>query len=356
MSAQEVPDYETEDAGGLSGRNLKLTSAINLATRLGRDRVVNTLTRRLEGRGGSYDPTQGMQFDSYEEPFDSNQANRLRSLLSVDKKRRGDGPIRPGAFTGQLNIIRGENAQAYSKDYLDEQYNPNVDRGISFAQELMDKPAISAEAESIGRGRIMAQLKGTHEDNLRQAAATFGMNGLNPSSAAGSAVLARLSLDSDAELSRALSDNGLQVSDINRKSKMAASGMLTDLVTKRLQANLSINDPQRIMDLNSEVGGLMEALRVQTELRQYQAEQEREAQGRWRQQARYAAYAQGLSNLGSYFGAGSGASSVSAGGGSGSGSSSDQLYSGSESGYGSPTSSGNYGMSGDGMGGSFYGA
>jgi len=184
--------------------------------------------------------------------------------------------IQPGVWTNKGNQLLGENATAQNQANWKNEYEPNLDKALGMANDLADTRTISATQEANARANISSTIRGSLENNLRTTAATFGMRNLSPSSPAGAAVAARMSLEADAELARTLDAHGLQVSDINRKDQQASMELLTQLTAKKMAMENAINDPSLIIQLNNDVGALLQAIRTQRESEQFQRDLMRE--------------------------------------------------------------------------------
>jgi hypothetical protein len=249
-------------------------SAINLANQLGHyGNAATRLGRRLGRHGYEVDPTAGTDFSG--SGFDTTQAQGLRGLLSSGSQRRRNGPIRPGQFNTLLDELKQGNVQTENKQNYEQNIAPQMDAAGNAIQGLLDKPTISATQYGQTQAQISGLIKGDLEKQLRLGGAALGIRGMDPGSASGAAVLASMRENSNANLAKALTDYGINVSDLEEKDTMQESGLLADLATRRMAAQAAINDPSKLFEISQNLTGLLESLRAQRESEAYQRAQQR---------------------------------------------------------------------------------
>lgn len=254
MSAQEAPVTDPTQSPNIG----RWQSAYNLASRLGYAHRANQIQQKFKRKGWSFDPAQGTDFNA--QNFDVNAAQGFRGMLSRGKP---NGPIRPGAFTTKINTALQQNTAKAGQDYFAKNYEPAVNAAQGVVQSFAEKPAWSATDVANRQAQIASSIKGALESRMRTQTSALGMRGLSPSSPAGAAVLARMQQSADADLADSFSAFGLNVDAMNQSHQLAAAQALQGIATSRQAAFAAINDPSKLQEINDQLGGLFEALRVQ---------------------------------------------------------------------------------------------
>lgn len=280
--SDETPEPEVDTGGDARmTRATNLLNAANLAARLGRagvEKFARTRLQRYLNRTGIDESSlQGEDFGSGN--FDLGAANATRSVFRNAALKQGRTPGRPGAFGAQVNTLLGQNVETENRAAWDEA-QPTFDRIGQQLDTMASTPTFSNEYVANAQSRIASQIQGAKGERLRSVGATLGMRGVDPSTPGGAAIAARAALDADAELASALGDFGMKIEDIERSSQGRELAMQADFTARRLALEAGMKNPAFLVNLNSELSTLMEALRVQSEAEALMADLERDQRGR----------------------------------------------------------------------------
>jgi len=273
-----TPTASTRD----SDRLQRYVTAQALAERLGMSGAARRIGQRVDriaGRSG-LDPATFTPPDFSTSTFDQNAAQSARAVIGRDARSRGRTMPRPGAFGTKVDQLREQNAIAERTAEWETEGEPAFDRMRTELDRMINTPTFGADYLAKARSQIAAGIKGNSEDRLRTVAATLGLRGMDPSSPAGSAIAGRMALDADAELASSLADFGLKVADMEEKNLGREIGLQSDVVARKIALEAGVKDPSVLYNLNSQLSGLMEALRAQKELEDLQADLAREEQNR----------------------------------------------------------------------------
>lgn len=265
-----------------TGRATTLLNAYNLARQMGRTGVADYARQRLDrvlGRTGLEESALSGE-DFSKAGYDPNLAFATRSIFNQSRKAQGGRAMRPGAFTSQLDMLRASNTQRENTAQWESQGRPAFDQMQQELSDRLSSPTFSNDYIANARSQMAQQIKGATSDRLRGVSAVLGLRGMDPSSPAGAAIASRAALDADAALASSLADFGMKVEDIERQTTGREIALQSDLIARRMALEAGVKDPSFLIQLNSNLGGLMEALRAQKEAEELQRDLAREASSR----------------------------------------------------------------------------
>lgn len=284
MSDQEAPDDFDPTTDRTALRYQERANALRLAQRTGRNRYIPKLTRQVQRLGAQLGENQSdvalMDFESPD--FDMSRASGLRGVFNrMDRNAgRGGARIRPGVFGTQLSQVSAENRSREGERIFDEQIDPALEQGQGIASELASTPVFGAEDIANARSRIGAAIRGTQEQATKRNMSIFGLSGaLGAASPAATAIAERTSMEADAELARALTDFDFESKQANRSGMESGATLLSRLSLARQSARQAATsgDTERLFEIQEGISGLLEAIRAQRELEEFQRAQARDA-------------------------------------------------------------------------------
>ena len=251
-----------------------------LRNRPGALAYITRLKERLGERlGGAASGIEGLDIT------DPSNAAAARGTLGIFRRAREvrAGPeagagLRPGKFSKGVDEAIAAAQLKKDTEYWEGTAEPQYGESERRIRDLLEKPTFSAEWLSAARSGIARTIKGSEEDRLRMASAALGLRGLDPSSPAGAALAARAALDADSELADSLRELGVNTRLIEQSSTEREAGLLSDLVTRRLGMRTAFlaKDRDRMFDLSNDIASIMEAVRAQKELEDFQRDMLRE--------------------------------------------------------------------------------
>ncbi len=321
-------------------------SAINYFQRIGKPVPQWYVNRRdaLAAQGG-----KGPGEDYNSESFDPNLTTHLRGL---ERQRKGHTQG-PAQWQAGIQNTLAQNQLRNDQQFFDTQVNPGLQSAQGVAQGLVDTPTFDSNRIADMRSQLAAGIKGSEQNRLSTIASIFGVSGgIGQGSPAATALAESVARGADAEVATKLGQLDQDTTVTNRENASSAAQLLSGLSIARQQARQAATsgDRARLYQISDNLAATMEALRASRELRAQQQSAASDAQDA-QTKANYIKL--GTTAVGSLFGpigAAIGGAAGSYAAGKFATPKSDALYSGNESGFGSPTSGQNFDYS------SIYGA
>lgn len=286
MSSESTPPLTEAPVDPRATRYRMLLTASGLEGRLGHAGLSTALSNRANRYATNQGlDTAGLSGEDFNSPdFSLTNATQTRGIINRVRQNRGqDVPIHAGQFNDQVKQIQSENLSKQGQDIFQNQVDPALGQAQGIAQGLASTPLYGAQFMANERSRIAATVKSSEEDRLRRVSAVLGLGSMDPSSPSGASMALRTSLESDAEMSRALTNLEQSASQGNRDAAGASATLLSQLATTRESARRAAQsgDLERLYSINNDLSTILEAVRSQYELRQYQNSQARQAGFQW---------------------------------------------------------------------------
>lgn len=221
------------------------------------------LLAEIERRGLS---TEGIDVRDFSTGrFNASEAQDALTALTQQARRPLGDPDRMNRIRvtneNKLATLMAERNAEENERWVNENIDPTFDLAQRRMEELAGTNAISATQEAALRTRIAERVKLGEEGQLRRAASVLGLRGLDPSSPAGAALAARAAERADAQLSDALRELGIDVTQLNREQARFDAAAATQIATGRLAAHTSIMGDQRaLVDMQKEVAALIDTM------------------------------------------------------------------------------------------------
>lgn len=276
--SEDTPD-PTADPYAAKGN--ALTSAYNLATRLGKVGLAKQIQKRI----GKFSANHGLDSSGFQgedfgaSNFSMTDANAALPYLNQARRAQGGTNMRPGAFGSKVNLLQQENVDRTNRAAW-EGPGGGKDEFASLREQgaqMVRDPTFSADYLAYARSKIANTIRTNLDGQLRSTNANFGGQVGGP---AQTALAAHLSQHATGEIASRLSDFGLNVADMEKGDKARDIAFQADLIGRETALNAGVRDPAFLFQLNDSLHGLMEALRVQKEAQEYERDLQREASSR----------------------------------------------------------------------------
>lgn len=192
--------------------------------------------------------------------------NALQGLIRP-REGRGQGLNRASVFSKQAELGLADRRQRESQQYLDETVQPQIDAINERIQQMLAEPSVDAYERSALRSQAIDVTRRQETDRQKRLQSLFGAAGYSAGSPVAQVLANRTAQDADARLASMFQELDLEISRRRQQESLTELGLASNLNTQTLAARqaATTGDFDRLLGIQSELGGLFEGIQQQQE-------------------------------------------------------------------------------------------
>ena len=200
------------------------------------------------------------------EDLDIVDVNSMEGLMRSNKNR-GQGRNRSSVFAKRVEQGFANQRQQESQAYLDETVQPQIDLINERARQLLEEPAIRASEEAAMKSQAVELIRRQETDRQKRLQGLFGAKGYSAGSPIAQVLANRSAMEADAEIAKMFRDYDIELARQRQNESMTELGLVSNLNAQGLAARQAATsgDFDRLLGIQSELGGLFEAIQQQQE-------------------------------------------------------------------------------------------
>lgn len=264
----EEPEYNARQQralGGIKRREEALGALKDVFGREGgrRSNQLNRQITRSRNRFGLQGVDSGAR-DSSE--LGLSDINALQGLIRP-RENRGQGLNRASVFSKQAELGLADQRRKESQDYLDENIQPTLDVINERVQQMLAEPEIRAYEEAQMRSRAIELTRQQETDRMKRLQGVFGSAGIAADSPVAHVLANRSAQEADAELARLFQNIDFELAQARRQEDAGELALASRLSAQNLATRqaATTGDFDRLIGIQSELGGLFEGIQQQQE-------------------------------------------------------------------------------------------